>query len=73
MRPCSTSSTASATAVPRVAEPPPPPEDPHARLEKEVRKLRKKIRECDTLVDKQSKGEPLTGPEEDKLQKLVGW
>jgi hypothetical protein len=48
-------------------------EEPHVRLEKEIRKLRKKIRECDSLVEKHGKGEPLTSPEEEKLGKLPGW
>ncbi len=41
--------------------------------EKEARKLKKKIRECDALVEKKSKGEALTELEEEKLNKLHGW
>uniref|UniRef100_A0A7S2VUU1 WIBG Mago-binding domain-containing protein n=1 Tax=Chlamydomonas chlamydogama TaxID=225041 RepID=A0A7S2VUU1_9CHLO len=49
------------------------PEDPRVRAEKELRKVQKKIRECDALVEKKSKGEALTAPEQEKLSKLAGW
>jgi ABC-type hemin transport system substrate-binding protein len=42
-------------------------------MEKEARKLRKKIRECDALVEKQKKGESLTEQEQEKLRKLITW
>jgi len=55
------------------SSPPPTVEDPQARMEKEARKLRKKIRECDALVEKQKKGESLTEQEQEKLRKLITW
>jgi hypothetical protein len=48
-------------------------EDPQVKLEKDLRKLKKKIRECDILVEKQGNGDPLTPPEEEKLSKLTAW
>ncbi|GAX82018.1 hypothetical protein CEUSTIGMA_g9446.t1 [Chlamydomonas eustigma] len=48
-------------------------EDPQAMLEKDMRKLKKKIRECDLLVDKHKNGDPLTTQEEEKLSKLTLW
>ncbi len=48
-------------------------EDPKVRLEKEIRKLKKKIRECDGLLEKRDKGEALSGPEEEKIKKLTEW
>eukprot|EP00955_Chlamydomonas_euryale_P087868 364329-Chlamydomonas_euryale.AAC.8 len=49
------------------------PEDPAARLEKDIKKLKKKMRECDALLEKQGKQEALTEPEKEKLGKLPGW
>ncbi|KAG1680386.1 hypothetical protein FOA52_015477 [Chlamydomonas sp. UWO 241] len=63
-------------AAAAAAPPPPSPtdEDPKARLEKEIRKLKKKMRECEPLSEKVSKGEDaLTAPEQEKLGKLPGW
>jgi hypothetical protein len=67
-----------AAAKPAAAEAPPPPppvdEDPKARLEKEIRKFKKKMRECEPLSEKAAKGEEaLTAPEQEKLRKLPGW
>ena len=44
--------------VPPKQEAPPPPtvadEDPAVRRDKEIRKMRKKIRECDAILEKKS-------------------
>ena len=61
-------------AAPPPAAAAPPSEEPKDKdPEKEARKLRKKIRECDSLVEKKAKGEVLTDPEADKLNKLASW
>ena len=38
--------------------------------EKQLRALRKKIRECEALQQRQDAGETLTAPQEEKLSKL---
>jgi hypothetical protein len=43
------------------------------KLEKEVRKMKKKIREVDHLVEKQTKGDPLAPAEAEKMSKLFAW
>lgn len=62
-------------ALPAAAEPPTSADPPEVRLEKEIRKLKKKIRECDALAEKQRTGpaEDLTDPEREKLERLNGW
>lgn len=59
--------------APNVTVSPPISEDPQARMEKDARKLRKKIRECDSLVEKEEKGEALTDQEKEKIQNLRTW
>lgn len=66
---CSTS--AAPTAAPAAV--PAEPEDPAAALEKQIRALKKKVRQAETLVTKRSEGQKLTEQEEEKVSKIPGW
>ncbi len=49
-------------------------EPPIIRIEKDIRKIKKKIRECDAILEKQTKGlDQLTEAEADKIGRLPGW
>lgn len=76
-----TEKTAPATPAPPPAPAPAPApaaqevveDSEKVKLEKEVRKMKKKVREVDHLVEKQSKGDPLAPAEEEKMSKLSTW
>ena len=42
-------------------------------VEKQLRNLRKKIRQAEVTASKATEGKQLTSEEQDKLQKLVTW
>jgi len=67
-----------APPAPASAPAPHPPQEvvedsEKVKLEKEVRKMKKKIREVDHLVEKQTKRDPLAPAEAEKMSKLSAW
>lgn len=65
-----------ATEAPPAPPPAPAPQEEDSekvKVEKEIRKVKKKMREVDHLVEKQDKGETLAQAETDKLSKLSTW
>lgn len=47
--------------------------DPKSALEKQIRALKKKLRQCEALVERKDAGQELTAPEKEKLSKMPGW
>ena len=53
--------------------PPAEPEDPKAALEKQIRNLKKKLRQCSELAEKKAGGAALDKDQEDKLIRTEAW
>ena len=66
-----TSGVKSSTSAPAAAAP--AGNDPVAVLDKQVKALGKKVRQCISLLDRQKAGEPLNPQELEKLSKMQGW
>ena len=47
--------------------------DPAGAAEKLLRGIQKKLRQCEALQERRARGEPLTGPELEKLGRVPGW
>ncbi|PNH09550.1 hypothetical protein TSOC_003792, partial [Tetrabaena socialis] len=60
---------AAAAAPPSTSE----PEDPKAALEKQIRNLKKKVRQCSDLEEKRAAGAALDKEQEEKLARAVAW
>lgn len=63
-------SASTATAAPAKEA---PAEDPQTVMQKQIRSLNKKVRQCDSLFARQQAGEALTEQEQEKVRKMVAW
>ncbi|GLC46630.1 hypothetical protein PLESTB_001761500 [Pleodorina starrii] len=76
----STSAAVAAAPLPAAAAPQPPaavpplePEDAKVALEKQIRNLKKKIRQCSDLAEKKQAGAALDTDQEEKLARSAAW
>lgn len=65
--------SAPVTAPPAAVSQPPPASDGAAVLDKQIKTLGKKVRQCQALLYKQSTGEPLSHQEQEKVSKMSSW
>ncbi|EFJ53315.1 hypothetical protein VOLCADRAFT_102916 [Volvox carteri f. nagariensis] len=70
-RPAQAASASAPEAAAAAVSAPSEPEDPRAALEKQIRNLKKKIRQCSDLAEKQQSGSQLDKDQEEKLAKSV--
>jgi uncharacterized protein with WD repeat len=66
-------SNAEATSSSGTPQPADAEQDPKALLEKQIRALTKKLRQCDALSERKKSGQSLSGPEQEKLGKAPAW
>lgn len=66
-------STSGGAAAAVAASPEAAPVDPAAAAEKQVKALRKKLRQCEALAERKATGTTLSAEEEEKLSKAAAW
>lgn len=72
-KPATAAAAAAPATKPAVEAPPAAPEDPKVALEKQIRNLGKKVRQCAEIAEKKAGGAKLDPDQESKLAKSLEW